>query len=125
LTALTVLFGLWYRDIADALAIEAPETGENLADQGAVRARLSVALWGRLFPLGLATVALASIFLPVGWPLTSGGVAKLAARGTDALLTYDPIPTAISAVWFFMLCLLLYIGQAAVKLGIMANRYRL
>ena len=113
LTVLTVVFGLWYKDISDALSLADPKASEPLDDKVAERETLRIASWSRLGPLTLGSLVITVTFLPVAYRLTRDAIQGIAAHGISFASQYDAVQAALWVAWVFMFVLVCYLVRSS------------
>jgi hypothetical protein len=110
LAILGALLGVWYGEMASAIAVSVPQ---KLADADAERGQVKTALFGRALPLLLAAVLLSAVFIPEAVHiLIKFGRRAINAGVWTAITTYDPVsislvlvPIAMAGFAFFLLAL--------------------
>jgi len=108
-----VLYGLWYREMLEAVATKVPESKPNRA---APRRKVCAALYGRAVPLALAASALALIFLPDVLKITTSSLKNYRVNGREALDDYSAVRTAFCFVVLFASSIALHAAYLAKKL---------
>lgn len=103
--AVTVLYGLWYPEIARALEMPVPA---RAADAGPRRHQVRVVLRARVVPLAVLSVCVALVFVPDALGIVSEAV-SLVSHEPLAALHYDSRKTAVCLIVVFSLGLALHI----------------
>ena len=124
LTVLTIVYGLWYGDIAAAARLSDPNQDADLADYVKERALLRLALRQRVIPLSVVAAVLSAVFAPVFAGVTADMARDLTQRGAPALRDYDPIRAALWVGWLLMAVLGTYLVVLGIGLARKARLYR-
>jgi hypothetical protein len=95
LTLIGFVYGTWYAEIVNALALNVPLLFD---DRGVVRRSVHSALYGKSLPLGVAAVALTVIFLPDGLSIFGSGLRAICIVGSGAFQAYDAVKAAFCLV---------------------------
>jgi hypothetical protein len=118
LTVLGIVYGTWYTEIVNAIAIVIPGPVD---DRVHVRRTVRAALYGKALPLALAATMLMVLFLPDALAIVRGGFSLLNALGCGAFREYNAVEAAFCLVVVFTGALAAYliflVCQLKVKLG--------
>jgi hypothetical protein len=120
LAILFAFLGIWYSEIASALAIVPPR---HLEDAASDRRKVAAALRGRAFPLSLAAIAVAATFTPEGVHITIRFARRIHRHGLwSAITNYDPVSLALVLVVISMLALATYVLVQTLRLWNLRRR---
>lgn len=118
LTVLGIVYGTWYTEIVNAIAMVIPGPVD---DRVSVRRTVRAALYGKALPLALAASMLMALFLPDALAIVCGGLSLLHASGCGAFREYNAAEAAFCLVVVLTGALAAYliflVSQLKVKLG--------
>jgi hypothetical protein len=106
LTVLGIVYGTWYTEIVNAIAMVIPGPVD---DRVPVRRTVRAALYGKALPLALAASTLMALFLPDAVTIARGGLSLLNALGCGAIREYNAVEAAFCLVVVFTGALAAYL----------------
>lgn len=109
----TILFSLWYSEIAKALEIAPKKYREDNKDS---RRTVTSVLFSKAIPVSLMTLAVALIFLPEALQIAKESYWAYARDGFAAFENYNAVRTAYCLVTVLSALLAGYMGVLVVQL---------
>jgi hypothetical protein len=122
LTALTIIYGLWYPKMLESLDVAVPPHKE---DRRKPRLDVSRTLSSRAVPLVVISGALTTVFVPDSVRLVRASFVNFSENGFSSLHDYDSIEASFLAVVFLLAFLTAHLFAVAIRLCRLRKRLSL